>query len=59
MLVYRGKVDARRVVELVRDSFSKENYIFIGIKGWHMLVFPVKHGKYINKATFCVEPEQK
>jgi hypothetical protein len=59
MLAYRGKVDAKRVAELVGESFSKETYMFIGVKGWHMLIFPIEHGKYVNIAAFCVEPEEK
>ncbi|GAM44081.1 hypothetical protein TCE0_060r19415 [Talaromyces pinophilus] len=59
MLAYRGKVDAKRVAELVGESFSKETYMFIGVKGWHMLIFPIDHGKYVNIAAFCVEPEEK
>lgn len=59
MLAYRGKVDAKRVTELVGESFSKETYMFIGVKGWHMLIFPIDHGKYVNIAAFCVEPEEK
>lgn len=59
MLAYRGKVDAKRVAKLVGESFSKETYMFIGVKGWHILIFPIEHGTLVNIAAFCVEPEQK
>lgn len=59
MLAYRGKVDARRVAELLGEPFSKETYCFIGVKGWHVLIFPIEHGKFVNIAAFCVEPDEK
>ncbi|CRG89158.1 hypothetical protein PISL3812_06194 [Talaromyces islandicus] len=35
MRAYRGKVDARKVAELVGKSFANETYCFIGVEGWH------------------------
>ena len=59
MLVFRGKVSAKKVAELVGGPFASESYCFIGVKGWHMLIFPMENGTLVNIAAFCVEPEQK
>lgn len=59
MLAYRGKVDAKKVAEQVGETFAKETYCFIGVKGWHILIFPMENGTLVNIAAFCLEPEQK
>jgi salicylate hydroxylase len=59
MLAYRGKVDAKKVAELVGESFATESYCFIGVSGWHILIFPMENGTLVNIAAFCIEPEQK
>lgn len=58
-LAFRGKVDAKKVAELVGKPFASETYCFIGVKGWHVLIFPIEHGTFTNVAAFCLEPEQK
>lgn len=59
MLGYRGKVEASKVAELVGDSFAKDTCMFIGVKGWHVLIFPIEHGKFVNIAAFSREPEEQ
>lgn len=59
MRAYRGKVDAKKVAELVGNSFADETYCFIGVEGWHMLIFPIENGNFTNIAAFCLEPEEK
>lgn len=58
MLAFRGKVDAQKVKEQIGEVFAQESHCFIGVKGWHILTFPIGSGKLTNIAAFCVEPRQ-
>ena len=59
MVVFRGKVPSQQVKVAVGEKFAAETYIFIGVKGWHLLVFPIAGGKFVNIAAFAVEKVQK
>ncbi|KAK8096534.1 FAD/NAD(P)-binding domain-containing protein [Apiospora kogelbergensis] len=43
----------------VGEEFVRGQYMFIGTKGWHVLVFPIEQGRSINIASFCFEPERQ
>lgn len=58
-LAFRGKVPSVRVVSELGPSFIKGTHMFIGVKGWHMLTFPMLGGDLINIAAFCIETEYK
>jgi salicylate hydroxylase len=58
-LAFRGKVPAAKVNSELGAALTEETYMFIGIKGWHILTFPMLGGDLINIAAFCVEPEYK
>ncbi|KAK5993492.1 Salicylate hydroxylase-like protein [Cladobotryum mycophilum] len=58
-LVFRGKVDATKVAEQVGESFANDAFMFVGVKGWHILIFPIEDDKFTNVAAFCMEPEQR
>ncbi|KAK2593718.1 hypothetical protein QQS21_008583 [Conoideocrella luteorostrata] len=53
----RKKLEVGQVVALVGEYFAQRTCMFIGVKGWHVLIFPIEDGKSINIAAFCVEPE--
>ena len=54
---YRGKVDAGKVAARLGKSFATETYMFIGVKGWHILIFPIEGNSLVNIAAFCMVPE--
>lgn len=56
MLAFRGRVSAETVRDEVGGDFDKETFMFLGVKGWHILVFPIDNGEFTNIAAFCVEP---
>ncbi|TQS31826.1 hypothetical protein Golomagni_07879, partial [Golovinomyces magnicellulatus] len=56
---FRGKVDAKKVSELVGQDFAVGTYMFIGVEGWHVLIFPIDNNTVTNIAAFCKVPEQK
>lgn len=56
---FRGKVDAKKVAELVGEEFAVGTYMFIGVEGWHVLIFPIDNNTVTNIAAFCKVPEQK
>lgn len=58
-LAYRGKVEANKVADLLGSYFAARTCCFIGVKGWHVLIFPIENGTQVNIAAFCVEPESK
>jgi salicylate hydroxylase len=58
-LTYRGKISAKKVAEDVGPLFAEQTYCFIGVKGWHILIFPIDNNTSVNVAAFCMEPEQK
>lgn len=57
--VYRGKVAASKVAELVGEDFAAGTYMFVGVKGWHVLIFPIDNNTTTNVAAFCMVPDQK
>lgn len=59
MLCFRGKVPAATISAALGEQFAKEQVMFIGTKGWHVLTFPIAGGAFVNIATFAVEPEWK
>lgn len=59
MIAFRGKVDAVKVSMQLGEAFAQESVCFIGVKGWHVLTFPIERGKYVNIAAFAVEPREK
>jgi salicylate hydroxylase len=59
MVTFRGKVPAQQVRDTVGDRFASETYMFIGVKGWHILIFPIAGGKFVNIAAFAREEVQK
>jgi len=54
MIVFRGKVESQKVVESIGETFATETHMFIGVKGWHVLTFPIARGKFVNIAAFAV-----
>ncbi|KAH8817269.1 hypothetical protein F5884DRAFT_694525 [Xylogone sp. PMI_703] len=59
MVVFRGKVPCQKVSEAVGERFATETYMFIGVKGWHVLIFPIAGGKFVNIAAFAEEAIHK
>jgi salicylate hydroxylase len=59
MVVFRNKVDSRKITDAVGKVYAAETHMFIGIKGWHILTFPIAYGKFLNIAAFAVEEVQK
>lgn len=59
MVVFRGKAPCQKVMEAVGENFGTETYMFVGVKGWHILIFPICGGKFVNIAAFAVEKVQK
>jgi salicylate hydroxylase len=59
MVVFRGKVDSDRVKAEIGDVFATETHMFLGVKGWHILTFPIAGGKLVNIAAFAVEEIHK
>ena len=59
MVAFRGKVDSDRVKAEIGDIFATETHMFIGVKGWHILTFPIAGGKLVNIAAFAVEKVHK
>lgn len=57
MICYRGKVPSAQVAAQVGKEFADDACIFIGVKGWHVLVNPIEGGEWTNIAAFAVEPE--
>lgn len=58
MVVFRGKVDSKKI-QAIGDNLAAEAHTFIGVKGWHVLTFPIAGGKMVNIAAFAVEEKQK
>ncbi len=58
-VAFRGKVPAEKVVTAVGESFATEAICFIGVKGWHVLTFPIGSGTLTNIAAFAMEPDWK
>jgi salicylate hydroxylase len=59
MVVFRGKVSSQKVKEAAGENFATETYMFIGVEGWHILIFPIVGGKFVNIAAFAKEKVQK
>jgi salicylate hydroxylase len=58
-LCFRGKIPADKIKATIGASFAEETYMFIGVKGWHILTFPIWGGQWVNVAAFGDEPERK
>lgn len=56
MLAFRGKVPSEKVREKIGENFDTDTFMLIGVKGWHILVFPIDSGEFTNIAAFCDEP---
>lgn len=54
-VAFRGKVAAPKVAVAIGESFAAETYMFIGVKGWHILIFPIAGGRLVNIAAFAQE----
>ncbi|KAH8884882.1 putative salicylate hydroxylase [Thozetella sp. PMI_491] len=58
-LAFRGKVKADLVAAALGPEFASETHCFIGVKGWHVLTFPIGNGSLTNIAAFAMEPDWK
>ncbi|PQE11448.1 hypothetical protein CJF32_00009530 [Rutstroemia sp. NJR-2017a WRK4] len=58
-VTFRGKVDSQKVEDSVGKNFATDTTMFVGVKGWHVLMFPIAGGKYVNIAAFAMEEVQK
>ncbi|KAK6607007.1 mannitol 1-phosphate dehydrogenase [Botrytis cinerea] len=58
-VTFRGKVESSKVEAAIGKRFTTDTSMFLGIKGWHVLTFPIAGGKYVNIAAFSMEEVQK
>ncbi|KAI9646386.1 hypothetical protein NHQ30_004377 [Ciborinia camelliae] len=58
-VTFRGKVESSKVETTIGKQFTTDTSMFLGIKGWHVLTFPIAGGKYVNIAAFSMEEIQK
>ncbi|TGO89876.1 hypothetical protein BPOR_0089g00060 [Botrytis porri] len=58
-VTFRGKVESSKIEAEIGKRFTTDTSMFLGIKGWHVLTFPIDGGKYVNIAAFSMEEVQK
>ncbi|RAL60130.1 hypothetical protein DID88_000755 [Monilinia fructigena] len=58
-VTFRGKVESSKIESAIGKRFTTETSMFLGVKGWHVLTFPIDGGKYVNIAAFSMEEVQK
>jgi 2-polyprenyl-6-methoxyphenol hydroxylase-like FAD-dependent oxidoreductase len=59
MVVFRNKVSSKKIEAAVGRDYATKTYMFIGVKGWHVLTFPIAGGNVLNIAAFAVEEIDK
>lgn len=58
-VTFRGKVESSKIEAAIGKRFTTDTSMFLGVKGWHVLTFPIDGGKYVNIAAFSMEEVQK
>ncbi|ESZ96059.1 hypothetical protein SBOR_3536 [Sclerotinia borealis F-4128] len=58
-VTFRGKVDSSKIEMAIGKQFTTDTSMFLGVKGWHVLTFPIDGGKSVNIAAFSMEEVQK
>lgn len=53
-IAFRGKIPSHLVTEAIGEEYT-QTQMFIGLKGFHVLTFPIAGGKLINIVAFSIE----
>jgi salicylate hydroxylase len=57
-VAFRGKIPSQKIEATIGKQFT-DTYMFIGVKRWHILIFPIAGGSMVNIAAFAMEDLQK